>query len=88
VPSQRYIQQFAWDYAKYPNRRPLKELVSIITSGVSATEEELRQLGNSFSDKMQAMSDAQRKRSGNLLVADLNDVLTPEVMRDVQIVEH
>jgi V-type H+-transporting ATPase subunit C len=87
VPSQRYIQQFAWDYAKYPNRRPLKELVSIITSGVSATEEELRQLGNSFSDKMQALADAQRKRTGNLLVADLNDVLTPESMRDVQIID-
>ena len=51
VPSQRYIQQFTWDYAKYPNRRPLKEFVSLISGGVSAIDEELKQLSTSFTDK-------------------------------------
>ena len=85
VPSQRYIQQFAWDYAKYPNRRPLKELVSLISGGVSAIDEELKQLSTSFADKMAALTDAKRKKGGNLLVADLNDVLTQDVMRNITV---
>jgi V-type H+-transporting ATPase subunit C len=83
VPSERYIQQFAWDYAKYPNRRPLKELVSLISGGVSAIDEELKQLSTSFADKNAALADAKRKKGGNLLVADLNDVLTQDVMRNI-----
>jgi len=85
VPSQRYIQQFAWDYAKYPNRRPLKELVSLISGGVSAIDEELKQLSTSFADKMAALADAKRKKGGNLMVADLNDVLTQDVMRNIEV---
>ncbi len=85
VPAQRYIQQFAWDYAKYPNRRPLKELVSLISGGVSAIDEELKQLSTSFADKMAALQDAKRKKGGNLLVADLNDVLTQDVMRNITV---
>lgn len=85
VPAQRYIQQFAWDYAKYPNRRPLKELVSLITGGVSAIDEELKQLSTSFQDKMAALTEAKRKKGGNLLIADLNDVLTQDVMRNITV---
>lgn len=85
VPAERYIQQFAWDYAKYPNRRPLKELVSLISGGVSAIDEELKQLSTSFADKTAALQEAKRKKGGNLLVADLNDVLTQDVMRNVTV---
>ena len=83
VPSQRYIQQFAWDSAKYPNRRPLKELVSLIAGGAAGIEEELKQLSQSFADKQQALSDAKRKKGGNLMQADLNDLLSEDIMRKV-----
>jgi len=85
VPSKRYIQQFTWDYAKYPNRRPLKELVSLISGGVSAVDEELKQLGTSFADKVQALSEAKRQKLGNLLSVDLNLVLTQDVMRNITV---
>jgi len=85
VPAPRYIQQFAWDYAKYPNRRPLKELVSLIAGGVSTVDEELKQLQNSYSDKQQVLLDSKRKKGGNLLVADLNDVLTDAIMSNVTV---
>lgn len=85
VPAQRYIQQFVWDYAKYPNRRPLREIESLISGGVSAIDEELRQLSTSFADKQAVLAEAKRKKAGNLLVADLNDVLTQDVMRCVDI---
>jgi V-type H+-transporting ATPase subunit C len=83
VPSQRYIQQFAWDSAKYPNRRPLKELVSLIAGGAAGIDEELKQLSQSFADKQQALNDAKRKKGGNLMQADLNDVLNEDIMRKV-----
>jgi V-type H+-transporting ATPase subunit C len=85
VPAPRYIQQFAWDYAKYPNRRPLKELVSLISGGVSAIDEEMKQLGNSYAEKLGQFQEAQRKKGGNLMAAELNDVLTEDMMRNVQV---
>lgn len=87
VPAQRYIQQFAWDSAKYPNRRPLKELVSLIAGGAAGIEEELKQLTASFGEKQSALQDAKRKQGGNLMVADLNDVLNDEIMRKVNVVD-
>jgi len=85
VPAHRYIQQFAWDSAKYPNRRPLKELVSLITGGAAAVEAELKQLSASFADKSIALQDVQRRKGGNLMVADLNDILNDEIMSRVEV---
>jgi len=85
VPAPRYIQQFAWDYAKYPNRRPLKELVSLISGGVAAIDEELKQLTSSYAAKVAALQEAKTKKGGNLMVADLNDVLTEEIMHGVEV---
>lgn len=85
VPSTRYIQQFAWDYAKFPNRRPLKELVSLIAGGVAAIDEELKQLSNSYGDKQVALQDAKRKKGGNLMSVDLNDVLDDKIVRGLSI---
>ena len=62
VPSTRYVQPFAWDYAKYPNRGPLRELVSLISSGLVAIDEELKQLASSYGDKSAVLPDAKRKR--------------------------
>lgn len=87
VPAPRYIQQFSWDYAKYPNRRPLKELVALICSGVASVDEELKQLAISYADKQSALADAKRKKGGNLMVADLNDILNEETMRKVEVLD-
>jgi V-type H+-transporting ATPase subunit C len=87
VPSSRYIQQFAWDYAKYPNRRPLKELVAMIGGGVTAIDEELKQLSQSYADKQMSLQESQRKKKGNLMQADLNDVLTAEDMTKVKVLD-
>jgi V-type H+-transporting ATPase subunit C len=84
VPAQRYIQQFAWDSAKYPNRRPLKELVSLIAGGAAGVEEELKQLTASFGEKTIALQEAKRRQGGNLMVCDLNDVLNEDIMRPIK----
>ena len=85
VPSARYIQQFAWDSAKYPNRRPLKELVTLIQGGAVAVEEELKQLSQSYADKSAALQEMKRRKQGNLMSADLNDVLTEQIMSHIQV---
>jgi V-type H+-transporting ATPase subunit C len=86
VPAPRYIQQFAWDSAKYPNRRPLKELVQLIAGGAVAVEEELKQLTHSFGDKQIALQDVKRRKGGNLIGGDLNDILNAEIMSKVKVV--
>jgi V-type H+-transporting ATPase subunit C len=85
VPATRYIQQFAWDSAKYPNRRPLKDLVSLITSGAGAVEAELKQLTASYGDKQVALQEVQRRKGGNLMTGDLNDLLNDEIMSRVEV---
>ena len=74
-----------WDYAKFPNRRPLKELVSLVSGGVTAIDEELKQLSNSYGEKQVALQDAKRRKGGNLLSVDLNDVLDEKIFRGLQI---
>lgn len=87
VPATRYIQQFAWDSAKFPSRRPLKELTQLITGGAVAIDEELKQLSQSYADKTAALQEATRRKQGNLISADLNDVLTQEIMNKVKVVD-
>jgi len=42
-------------------------------------------LGTSFADKQLALVEAKRKKEGNLLVADLNDTLTDDIMRNITV---
>lgn len=86
VPAPRYIQQFAWDSAKYPNRRPLKELVQLIAGGAVAVEEELKQLTHSYGDKQIALQEVKRRKGGNLIGGDLNDILNAEIMSKVKVI--
>ncbi|POM57511.1 H - or Na -translocating F-type, V-type and A-type ATPase (F-ATPase) Superfamily, partial [Phytophthora palmivora] len=80
VPVERYLSFFSWDEAKHPHRRPLPEIVSIIQSSVGKIEEELKQLSTRYAEKKQQLIGLQRKKGGNLMVANLNDVLTPDVV--------
>ena len=52
---------------------------------MTAVDEELKQLTASYGDKQQALQEAKKNKGGNLLVADLNDVLTEAEMRKVKV---
>uniref|UniRef100_M4BHM7 V-type proton ATPase subunit C n=1 Tax=Hyaloperonospora arabidopsidis (strain Emoy2) TaxID=559515 RepID=M4BHM7_HYAAE len=80
VPVERYLSYFSWDEAKHPHRRPLPEIVSIIQSSLGKIEEEIKQLGTRYAEKKQQLVGLQRKKGGNLMVVNLNDVLTPDVV--------
>jgi V-type H+-transporting ATPase subunit C len=80
VPVGRYLNFFSWDEAKHPHRRPLPEIVGIIQASVGKIEEELKQLSTRYSEKKQQLLQHQRKKGGNLMVANLNDILTPDIV--------
>mmetsp|Transcript_24832 Transcript_24832/g.37276 ORF Transcript_24832/g.37276 Transcript_24832/m.37276 type:complete len:443 (+) Transcript_24832:58-1386(+) len=78
-----YLQEFVWDFARYPHRRPLPELVGHIQTSVGQVDEELKNLAAAYTEKTQLRQALQRKKGGNLLVADLADVLTAERLEGV-----
>ena len=45
ISPESYLEHFAWDEAKYPPRRPLKETVAAITETVSMLEDRLKVQG-------------------------------------------
>ncbi|OQR81600.1 H - or Na -translocating F-type, V-type and A-type ATPase (F-ATPase) Superfamily [Thraustotheca clavata] len=81
VPVERYLSHFSWDEAKHPHRRPLSEIVSIIQTSIGKIEDELKQLSTRYTEKKQQLALYQKKKGGNLLVANLADVLTPDVVK-------
>jgi V-type H+-transporting ATPase subunit C len=87
VPVLRYIQQFAWDAAKYPTRRPLPELVQLIASNSAAIDEELKQLLNTYTEKIEVQLDMKRKSGGNLMGADWNDSMTEQKWSEIGAVD-
>ncbi|KAF1316501.1 Atpase, partial [Globisporangium splendens] len=49
-------------------------------NSVGKIEEELKQLGTRYAEKKQQLLQHQRKKGGNLMVANLNDLLTPDIV--------
>lgn len=82
-----YLQQFRWSSAKYPSQRPIDDLHKMLAQNAHKVEEELKEATNVFQEKKQLLNALQRKKGGNLMVADLNDVFTPAVMQDTPFVD-
>uniref|UniRef100_A0A7S2WV40 V-type proton ATPase subunit C n=1 Tax=Rhizochromulina marina TaxID=1034831 RepID=A0A7S2WV40_9STRA len=79
VPPARYLQQFSWDIARFPPRRPLPQLIEMILSNMASVEEEMKQFNVSLSDATQNLAALQRKKGGNLTMMPLDEILTPDV---------
>jgi len=75
-----YLERFSWDYANYPHRRPLIDVVGLIQQKISVIENELKQLSNSHVEKNQSLAALRRKKQGNLSVVNLEDVITDEMI--------
>lgn len=79
VPPQRFLENFAWDVAKFSKRRALPELVSLILSGVASVDEELRQLTINLTEATQRVAALTRKKGGNLTTNPVEEFLKPEM---------
>ncbi|CAM9328711.1 unnamed protein product [Chrysoparadoxa australica] len=87
VTPSRYLESFEWDYARYAVRQSLPSLAGQMQSSVGKIDEELRAMTSSFTENMQMEQALTRKKGGNLMSTDLNEVLTEEVVRKLQIVD-
>lgn len=79
----KYLESFRWNAAKYPQQRAVDELIRNIVQNASKTEAELKESAAFCADKKQRMQSLERQKDGNLMVADLDDALTPKVTPDM-----
>jgi len=74
----RYLKNFSWDRAKYPNTTSLPDLVENIQKSMAREEDELRQKSADYTEITQALASIQRKSGGSLIMRDLDEVITAE----------
>jgi len=79
-PTLQYLENFRWNSAKYPTGRQIDELIKVISQHTIKLEDELKESSIYLQEKKQALQAMQRKKQGNLTVADLGDILTAELV--------
>jgi V-type H+-transporting ATPase subunit C len=75
---ERYLKNFSWDRAKYPNTTSLPDLVDTITKAIAREEDELKQKTADYTEITQALGSIERKKGGSLMMRDLAEVITAE----------
>lgn len=72
-----YLQRFAWNEAKYPSRRPLKEIVASIMDNVQKLDDDLKVKVTEFGQLRSTLQAAARKQGGSLAVRDVSSLVPP-----------
>ena len=85
-PSQ-FVEQFMWDYAKYPHRRALKDLTKLIAEGADHSDDELKKLTNALQEKQAKLQDIKKKKGRSMLTADLSESMTDDMLSRIQILD-
>ncbi|KAK9839479.1 hypothetical protein WJX81_004823 [Elliptochloris bilobata] len=84
VPPDTYLERFAWNEAKYPPRRPLKETVAAITETAQKLEDELKVRMGEYNQLKGQLTALARKAGGSLAVRDLGGILKPGDLVDTE----
>lgn len=79
-----YLQRFAWNEAKYPSRRSLKDIVASIMDTVQKLDDDLKMKVTEFSQLRSTLQAANRKQQGSLAVRDLSSLLAPGQVVDTE----
>lgn len=82
VTPREYVKKFAWDEAKYPSNRPLKDTVEKIQDTVVKVEDDMKVKLSEYNQLKGLLSTAARKSTGSLAVRDLFGIVEPA---DVQL---
>mmetsp|Transcript_14063 Transcript_14063/g.28725 ORF Transcript_14063/g.28725 Transcript_14063/m.28725 type:complete len:413 (+) Transcript_14063:143-1381(+) len=82
-----YVSNFEWDYARFPHRRPLPELVGLIAKTVDDADDELRQLLQGLQEAQSSLTDLSRSVSGSFLTSDLRVSLSPDALASLDILD-
>jgi len=80
-----FVQHFTWDYAKYPHRRSLRDLVNLVTGGVGNIDEEMKSLQLALAETVSGLNEIKRKKGGSCLVADLGEIITDSLLSKLQV---
>jgi len=73
-----YLERFAWNEAKYPPRRSLKETVDNIMETIQKLEDDLKVRGSEYNQQKSQLSQISRKQTGSLAVRDLGSIVSPK----------
>jgi len=73
-----YLRQFQWDEAKYKRNSPLSEIIDAIVSTVGKLDEEMRTKAGAYQAVTHSILADQRKKTGNLMVREIADLIKPE----------
>ncbi|PRW57395.1 V-type proton ATPase subunit C [Chlorella sorokiniana] len=79
-----YLQRFAWNEAKYPSRRPLKDIVSSIMDTVQKLDDDLKLKVTEFGQLRSQLQASARKQQGSLAVRDLSGLVAPGQLVDTE----
>jgi len=81
VKVQDWAAQFKWDVNAWGDRdEPLPEVLRRLTAAADKCDADVRAVAQAYQEKKTALQAAERKRSGNLMVCALEDVVTPQAL--------
>lgn len=78
-----YLEHFGWDFAKYPVKQPLKDLVDHIVREVGQVEAELKSKSQDYTALKNTISSYSRQQTGSLITRDLDAIVKREHVENV-----
>lgn len=82
-PVHTFLTKFQWDEARYPQRRPLQEIVNKLNENVGSLEDDLKVRTNEFSQLKTHAQQIKRRATGSLAVRDVSDLVSDnDVVQD------
>ena len=76
-----WAAQFKWDVNAWGDRdEPLPEVLRRLTAAADKVDADVRAAAQAYQEKKTALQAAERKRSGNLMVCALEDIVTPQAL--------
>lgn len=81
VPVHAWVAAFKWDAGAWGDREePLADVLRRLTAAADKADVDIRTVSQAYQEKKTALQAAERKRSGNLMVCALEDVVTPQAL--------
>lgn len=80
-PVHEYVANFRWDAEQWDAKESLPDLVKRLVAGADKIDSDVRSYAQAYQEKKTALQAAERKRSGNLMVTALEDVITPDALK-------
>lgn len=81
VPVHDWANTFKWDSNAWgENQESLSEILRRLSTAAEKVDADIRVYTQAYQERKTAFVTAERKKSGNLMVAALEDIITPEVL--------